>query len=99
MMSTEEEEEDPTAAGEHDKLVVNTEERRGYSEKAKRAVRRKTHSPKRHQKQPAEMPILDERYAASLLEYYSKHKPYYPVDSDIGRHIEAEAAKVCFCFL
>ncbi|XP_045207522.2 mucin-17-like isoform X2 [Mercenaria mercenaria] len=93
MMSTEEEEEDTAATGEHEKVIVNTEERRGYTEKAKRAVRRKTHSPKRHQKQTAEMPILDERYAASLLEYYSKHKPYYPVDSDFSRHMEAEAAK------
>ena len=56
------------------------EERRLFNEKNKRSVRRKTHSPKRVQKgPPQEMPILDERYAASLLEYYSKHKPYYPV--------------------
>ncbi|KAL4229004.1 hypothetical protein ACF0H5_012042 [Mactra antiquata] len=93
IMSGEEEEEDQTTSAvvtEQEKLIT-PEERR---EKAKRAVRRKTQSPKRHQKQQAEMPILDERYAASLLEYYSKHKPYYPVDTDFSRHIEAEAAKV-----
>lgn len=94
MMSTEEEEEEAAIAMEQEKLIASSEERRSYSEKAKRAVRRKTHSPKRHQKQPTEMPILDERYAASLLEYYSKHKPYYPVDSEFSRHMEAEAAKV-----
>ena len=91
-MTSEEDEEENT---ENEKLVnLNSDERRVYSsEKAKRSVRRKTHSPKRVQK--AEMPILDERYAASLLEYYSKHKPYYPgVDGDLSKAMEVEGWKV-----
>lgn len=92
-MSGEEEDEDPATAvpGSEQEKLATSEERR---DKAKRAVRRKTHSPKRHQKQQAEMQILDERYAASLLEYYSKHKPYYPVDTEFSRHMETEAGKV-----
>jgi len=77
----------PVAA---DKSHMNNEERRQLAEK-KRSVRRKTHSPKRVQKSSE---ILDERYAASLLEYYSKHKPYYGVDPETARQLEAEAAKV-----
>lgn len=98
-MTSDDDEEDAggsgTAGAEGDKL--SGEERRHYSEK-KRSVRRKTHSPKRVQKCPPELPILDERYAASLLEYYSKHKPYYPVsEGDFNKHGEAEGAKVLFC--
>lgn len=95
---TSEDDEDDTGgpsviAADSDKL--GAEERRSYSEKSKRSVRRKTHSPKRVQKGPPEMPILDERYAASLLEYYSKHKPYYPVsETEFSKHVEAEVAKV-----
>jgi len=72
------------------------EERRLFNEKNKRSVRRKTHSPKRVQKgPPQEMPILDERYAASLLEYYSKHKPYYPVsETEFNKQVESEVAMV-----
>lgn len=78
-----------TAATDADKMT--SDERRQYNERAKRSVRRKTHSPKRVQKGPPEVPILDERYAASLLEYYSKHKPYYPVaDADVNKHGEVE---------
>ena len=89
MMSEEEEEE---MAGDADKLM-NSEERRAYTDKVKRSVRRKTHSPKRVQK--ADLPILDERYAASLLEYYSKHKPYYPGDGDFSRTMDLDSLKVC----
>lgn len=71
-----------------DKLLMNTDEKQQYADRVKRSYRRKTQSPKRHVH--PEMPILDERYAASLLEYYSKHKPYYPGEADGTRHMELE---------
>ncbi|KAH3868407.1 uncharacterized protein LOC127867764 [Dreissena polymorpha] len=94
-LTTDDDEEEAAAmlqqAAEAEKALQHLEHSRQLSEK-KRSVRRKTHSPKRVQKAP-EMPILDERYAASLLEYYSKHKPYYPVDTEFNKHMEEEAAK------
>ncbi|XP_052804810.1 uncharacterized protein LOC128234563 isoform X2 [Mya arenaria] len=95
-MTSDDDEEDqshvaPLAVETEKTLSLSADERRQLAEK-KRSVRRKTHSPKRVQK-AAEMPILDERYAASLLEYYSKHKPYYPVDPDLSRQMEVEATK------
>ena len=75
-----------------DKLLMTPEEKQQYADRVKRSYRRKTQSPKRHIH--PEMPILDERYAASLLEYYSKHKPYYPGEMDGTRHAELEAAAV-----
>ena len=73
-----------------DKLLMNADEKQQYADRVKRSYRRKTQSPKRHIH--PEMPILDERYAASLLEYYSKHKPYYPGEMDGTRHVELEVA-------
>ena len=69
-----------------DKILLNSDDKQQYA--VKRSYRRKTQSPKRHVH--PEIPILDERYAASLLEYYSKHKPYYPGEADGTRHMELE---------
>ena len=71
-----------------DKLLLNNDDKQQYADRVKRSFRRKTQSPKRHIH--PEIPILDERYAASLLEYYSKHKPYYPGEADGTRHVELE---------
>ena len=93
---TSEEDEVEEVVGDTEKLMLNNEERRMYTadNKGKRSVRRKTHSPKRVQ-QKVEMPILDERYAASLLEYYSKHKPYYPgTEADMAKTMEVDNLKV-----
>ena len=73
-----------------ERFMMTAEEKQQYADRVKRSYRRKTQSPKRHIH--PEMPILDERYAASLLEYYSKHKPYYPGEMDGTRHTELEVA-------
>ena len=37
--------------------------------------------------------LLDERYAASLLQYYSKHKPFYPAYSDGNKTLYSDMSK------